>query len=402
MDRYDLLIVGGGPIGCAVGRWVAEAGYSVGIFEEHNEVGRPLHCAGLVTDRAFSIPRLPQESIVSNTITGAQIHSPDEVIERIGGDRVHALVIDRVRYDQALGRLAIDAGATLLTGEKVRKVHQDASGVIMKSAHGSFSGKILVGADGALSSVRACLNFPQPTEMLEGIGGEIENVDLDPKTTLIFTGSRVAPGFFAWVIPMNEKGTCARIGLCKTKHSSPSMRECFESLLRRPPVADGSLTCRYGGLVPLGPVMPSVQGRVLLVGDAAAQVKPTSGGGIVTGLLCARQCARTITEAFEASVFSVHDLQRYQLRWKRVVGRELSWGMAFRRYYRSMSDPVLESWLRELRRPRVRAAIDRYGDIDYPSRLVLPVLAAAPGLAVRLPDVLRAYRRRDEGGGGGT
>jgi flavin-dependent dehydrogenase len=145
-----------------------------------------------------------------------------------------------------------------------------------------------------------------------------------------------------------------------------------------------------------------VNGRVVLVGDAAAQVKPLSGGGIVTGLLCARQCARTITEALGASTFSVRDLQRYQSRWRRVVGRELSWGMAFRRYYRSMGDQVLEKWFRELQRPRVRAAIDRHGDIDFPSRLVLPVLAAAPGLAVRLPGVLRSYRRREEGGGGGT
>ena len=403
MDRYDVLIVGGGPIGSAVGRWAAEAGYSVAIFEEHEHIGSPLHCAGLVTDRAFSLPQLPQDSLVLNTITGAQIFSPMGGILRIGGDRPHALVIDRVRYDQAIAQEATAAGAMLFTGEKISAARQDSDGVRVESTTTSVAGRILVGADGARSRIRSLFGFPQPAEYLEGVGGEITGLDLDPQTVLLFTGARVAPGFFAWVIPMNPDGTKARVGLCKIKGASPSMHECFEALLRRPMLAHGSLECRYGGLVPLGAVEPSVLGRVMLVGDAAAQVKPTSGGGIVTGLLCARQCARTIVEALGHPVFSVQDLVPYQSRWKRVVGRELSWGMAFRRYYRGVGDEVLESWFRELRKPRVAAAISRHGDIDYPSRMVLPVLAAAPWLTVRLPGVLkarRAYRRRDEGGGG--
>ena len=142
---------------------------------------------------------------------------------------------------------------------------------------------------------------------------------------------------------------------------------------------------RYGGVVPLGAVDPCVNARVLLVGDAAAQVKPTSGGGIVTGLLCARQCARTINEAFMKQEVSPHSLLRYQSRSKRVVGRELAWGMAFRRLYRRVSDDQIDSWFKELQKPAVSEAITRHGDIDYPSRLLLPVLAAAPWLAVKVP-----------------
>jgi digeranylgeranylglycerophospholipid reductase len=124
------------------------------------------------------------------------------------------------------------------------------------------------------------------------------------------------------------------------------------------------------------------------VGDAAAQVKPTSGGGIVPGLLCARQCALTVNEALAGKSVSSRDLLRYQARWKRVVGREMSWGMVFRRLYRHVSDDRLDSWFSELKKPGVSAAITQYGDIDYPSRVVLPVLAAAPGLAMKVPRAL--------------
>ncbi len=392
MEQYDVIIAGGGPIGCAVGRWCANAGRTVVIVEEHNAVGSPLHCAGLVTDRAFSLPDIPQDDLVLNTITGAEIHSPAGSTVAIGGDRTHALVIDRVRYDQALAEAAVHEGATLMTDAKITDARQTADNVSVDCDTQKIQGQVLVGADGARSTIRSLFHFTKPVEYLEGIGAEIKGVRLQPQTVLIYTGASVAPGFFAWVIPTNRQGTKARIGLCKSKGSHPSLQECYTALLNKPAIADAELVCRYGGLVPLGAVDPCVQSRVMLVGDAAAQVKPTSGGGIVTGLLCARQCARTINEAFAKQPLSPRTILRYQTRWKRVAGHELAWGMAFRRLYRRSSDSHLESWFKELQKPAVTAAITRNGDIDYPSRLLFPVLAAAPQLAVKVPRVLLTKR----------
>ena len=100
MEQYDIIIAGGGPIGSAVGRWCAKAGRTVAIIEEHETVGSPLHCAGLVTEPRVLHPGPPQDDLVLNTITGAEIHSPAGSIVTIGGDRTHALVIDRIRYDR--------------------------------------------------------------------------------------------------------------------------------------------------------------------------------------------------------------------------------------------------------------------------------------------------------------
>jgi digeranylgeranylglycerophospholipid reductase len=301
---------------------------------------------------------------------------------------------------------AKNAGATLHTGEKITEAGQTTEDVWVSNPQYSARGKVLVGADGPHSTIRSQFDFQKPTEFLEGVGAEVSDVNLDPHFVIIYTGSRIAPGFFAWIIPMNETGTTARVGLCKIQKDSLSLKECFESLLREPLLAQAHVGSRYGGLVPLGAVEPAVLSRVLLVGDAAGQVKPTSGGGIVTGLLCARACASSIHEALSGPSVSLRDLARYQARWKRSVGRELSMGMLFRSYYRQMTDSKIDSWVEDLQKPAVVAAISRAGDIDYPSRLLLPMLRAAPGLAARLPGMLlsrrRGHRLREEGGAGGT
>lgn len=406
MEEYDVLVVGGGPIGAAVAHDCAESGHSVALFEENTTIGLPLHCAGLVTERAFKIPGLPRDGLVLNTITGAEIHSPSGQVLTIGGDRAHALVIDRVKYDQALVKKAVDASAVLHTGEKITEAGQTSEDVWISNPQFSARGKILVGADGARSVVRSLFDFPSPFEYLEGIGAEVTCVSLEPQRVLLYTGRQIAPGFFAWIIPVNEKGTMARVGLCKIQKSSASLQDCFKTLMAVPPLAGAEVTARYGGLVPLGVVEPTVKSRVLLVGDAAAQVKPTSGGGIVTGLMAARTCAAVINQALKGSSLSLSPLARYPSCWKRAFGREVSLGMAFRSYYREMPDEKIDKWFTDLQKPGVIAAISKAGDLDYPSRLLLPLLRAAPWLAVRLPGMLLSrsqhQRLRDEGGAGGT
>jgi hypothetical protein len=98
-------------------------------------------------------------------------------------------------------------------------------------------------------------------------------------------------------------------------------------------------------------------------------------------------------------------LASYQVSWKKAIGTELLLGMAFRRLFRSLSDSDLERCFAKAGTDAALAAVDRYGDIDYPSRVLLPLLGAAPSLLTQLPSAVIAslrngHRLREDGGGG--
>ncbi|MBN1860070.1 MAG: NAD(P)-binding protein, partial [Candidatus Thermoplasmatota archaeon] len=113
MDECDVTVVGAGPIGCFIAERLASKGRNVSLFEEHSRIGEPLHCAGLVTQRVLNLTHCPPEGIVQNTIYGAIIHSPNGKTLTIGGETIHALVIDRRAFDVYLAQKAERAGAHL-------------------------------------------------------------------------------------------------------------------------------------------------------------------------------------------------------------------------------------------------------------------------------------------------
>lgn len=393
MDNYEIIVAGGGPTGCFTAEQLASKGIKVAIIEEHSTVGEPLHCAGLVTQRVFDITRCPQTGIVQNKIYGAHIHSPAGSILTIGGKTIHALVIDRQRFDETLAHTAQAAGADLLTDHKVMTAKKQDHGISLSIKQNEkilpVRCKVLIGADGAHSRIRNLFGFPRPTEILQGIGAELSDTTLDPCFVHIFVGQDVAPRFFAWVIPTNTHGTTARIGLCIGKHSRHPLQYYYTSLLQQPLLQKTTVMKRFGGTIPLGPLKRTASDHVMLVGDAAAQIKPTSGGGIYPGLLCATHCAQIGSEAVQRHAFDEQFLKHYHTRWTKQIGRELSLGMRFRKIFSSLTDNQLDKYIKKLNTTKTIDVINTYGDIDYPSRLALPLLKTSPSLISLAPALLK-------------
>ena len=115
--------------------------------------------------------------------------------------------------------------------------------------------------------------------------------------------------------------------------------------------------------------------RVMVVGDAAQQVKPISGGGVNMGLECAKQCAKIGIEALELDDFSDNELSKYQRLWQKDFKRELNFGLAARKIYNRLNDKDLDTILSALNDEPVLKTVSTYGDIDHPSRIVEPVIA---------------------------
>lgn len=393
MNKYDIAVVGGGPAGCFVAEQLASKGRNIAVIEEHSTIGEPLHCAGLVTQRVFDISKCPQTKIVQNKIYGAVIHSPSGTTLTIGGEKTHALVINRQKFDETIAQKAQKAGADLLVEQKVisaKKQENHMTLTIQQSEQTrTVRCNILIGADGPHSNIRKTFGFPQPIEMLQGIGAELTDTTLDPRFVHILVGHNIAPGFFAWIIPTNNQGTTARIGLCIGKQHDHPLQHYFTTLLEQPLLQGTAVMRRFGGTIPLGPLKKTVDDHVMLIGDAAAQVKPTSGGGIYPGLLCAAQCAIVAEEALQKQQFDGQFLKQYHTKWTKEIGRELSLGMRFRKIFTSLTDEQLNKYLEKINNKKTIDTINTHGDIDYPSRLALPLLKKAPSLLSLTPALLK-------------
>jgi flavin-dependent dehydrogenase len=120
----------------------------------------------------------------------------------------------------------------------------------------------------------------------------------------------------------------------------------------------------------------------MLVGDAACQVKPTSGGGVYTGLQGARNCARAATQALRDDDLSTKSLQRYHASWLEQMGPELEFGMLARGVFTRLRDEDFDRGLRLLDSKTMLRIISEYGDLDHPSQLLGPLISAFPILSI--------------------
>jgi geranylgeranyl reductase family protein len=393
MKHYDAIIVGAGPSGGYVSSLLSKQGFDVGLFEEHHEIGRPIQCAGLVSLRVFDI--LDSKSGVITEISGAKVHSPSGKILTIHGEKPKACVIDRTLFDGALVEDAVNSGSRLYLGSKVKSAKRKYGKIQIEVKKAGkikeFSSNLIIGCDGVGSVVARSFDFPKPKEVLAGFGAEcILDKKIDSNYVDIFIGNKIAPGFFAWLIP-TESG--ARLGLC-TSRDKKNTRAYFENLLSLKEVKKRlgkvKIESYIAGAVPLGPMKNIVSDNVMLAGDAACQVKPLSGGGIYLGLLSAQHAAKVAKEALESEDISKKRLQEYPRLVKNDVGKELKRANQLRKIYLKLSDEHFEEGVKVLNDEKILSLLSKRGDIDYPSGLTKAVLKKAPRLMKFAGPVLKS------------
>ena len=401
---YDAVVVGAGPAGSAVARDIASGGFSVLLLEEHRVIGQPLHCSGLVTPRTLALAKMG-EQVVQNEIRGAIIQSPLGEQLSLGGDRVHALAIDRVRLDQAMASQAQERGAELVLDARFLGLER-ANGLVRacvekRGRRTRVLTKLLIGADGAQSKVAKQLGVHRLHGTVLGLAAEVRAQEAVRDQVTVLVDKDVAPGWFAWVIPLGDGRLRVGTGTANGLRPRDSLRRLCA---RFPQYFHGDVLLELaGGRIPLWSPMRLYSENVLLVGDAARQVKPTTGGGVYTGLVGARHAARVSVEALQREDFSAAFLSRYQKAFMADVGDELKRGADLQRLFAALSNADLERLLARLKSKRLAGLINNHGDIDFPSRPLYELFKAAPTLAafvrapLRFPGAwLRRRTRQDD------
>ncbi len=363
MLDYDVVVVGGGPIGAVAARSAAAAGGRTLLIEKGDGSGEPMRCAGLLSRRVLPTLGASDDSVIRE-IHGGVIHSPSGVEISLHADAVKGVVIDRAVLNRELLTLARDAGAEVHLNTRVTSARPGSISLIAGGVREDVRARVIIGADGPRSIVSSSFSLSPPEEMLMAsqatvVGPVRKNDEVD-----IFFGRAFAPTFFAWAIPAREGST--RVGLAAPLGTKTD--ELLSRFLESHKL--GREVGRIQGIIPISLAPEVVTNGVLLVGDAAGQVKPSSGGGLYTGGVCARIAGKVAAEAALSGKTAKSDLTVYELRFKQEIGAELAFGRAVRSMLGSIDDDGIDFLFNAIDQPEIRELITQYGDIDYPSRLV--------------------------------
>lgn len=358
---YDVIVAGGGPTGSSAARFCAERGLKTLLIEEHSEFGHPVQCAGLLSNNAFLECRVSDKSVL-NEVSGAKIISGLGSELFFDAEKTMAYVVDRSALDLEMAKNAADSGCDIRL--KTSVIGYKNSEVIVSGINGkeSIPCRMVIAADGPRCIFTRFLEMERAPVYLSGIQAEIP---LDTQKNIVELHPYASPEFFGWVIPSGNKR--ARVGLCGEKNVYPN----FMKFLSR---FDSSCINLVSGTIPLGILPKTYGGRVLFCGDAGGFAKPTSGGGVYTGIKTALHASDIALKCCESNDFSDSSLKEYEKKWKSDIGRELSIGMALYKMRQNISDERIEKLCRCMNSPEIREDIIKYGDMDRPQKIIKKML----------------------------
>ncbi len=293
-------IIGAGPAGSYTAYLLSKKGKDVNVFEEHKKIGLPIQCAGVTTSLLEDIIKLKKDIII-NKINKARIFSPNKKFIEINLKEEN-LVIDRNKFDNQLADIAKQQGAKFFLNSKFITNKKDYAIIKSKNKIKKIKFDYLIGADGPLSQVAKSNGLYKKREFWYGIQAR---VNLKNENIIEFYPYF---GTYAWVVPENKD--VARVGLVSKRDTNVLFRNF---LFKFKKIKQKDIIEHQGGIIPqYNPWIKTQKDNIYLVGDAACQVKATTGGGIIQSLI-----------ASKALVDSIINNKKYGIEWRKLLGKEL-------------------------------------------------------------------------------
>ena len=366
--NFDVSIVGGGPVGSTIAYYLSKRGLSVCIIEKKNEIGYPLQCAGILSNSIFDLNQLPDEFIL-NRVKGAFIHSENHILN-VEKEYDVAYVIDRIAYDKFLSNRAIENGVKLINQKAIDFDIENS--IVYLSDNQEIHSKVIVGCDGYNSQLSKQmgneLSAFNASQFLVKIGDEsiraYRNSDKDVSkyvdTCII---EDILPGFL-WIIPVNDG--FYRIGLF-SNDSHKEQDVILEGFLKKH--FEHEIVEKYKGFIPIfNEKNKFVKDRTILIGDSAAQIKPTSGGGLLIAFDACKMACRHICEAVESGSYEI--LKGYEEEFINKYSREFNYQFKVQKSFNLLTADDFDYLLLKLKENDCEKIISEFGDIDEQSVLV--------------------------------
>jgi len=337
-------IVGAGPAGL----FAAEKIGKCVVLEEHPEVGLPEQCGGLISVDGLKELGVYDKSYVLNEVKGARFFSPHEdfVVQRKSSQ---AAVVSREMFDKFLLKRAEKNGADVLTDRKVTGIVRKGEKWKVDAGDDFHFEKLILAPGHSPHLVREAGLEPYATSgLLKTLQADCK-MEMDLDFVELYFDRRYAKGFFGWRIPKGDG--VVRVGVGSVENPVDG----FSKFLKK---FDAKPIEKFGAVIPIEGPLPRTAGKdVLLVGDAAGHVKPTTGGGVVMGMMCAQIAAE-----------SIGNPEAYELLWREALEKEFQLGLLIHQFRKNMDNTQLDQVFRIIKKDLVHL-IEDYGHMDRPSTL---------------------------------
>lgn len=323
---YDVIVVGAGPAGSTAARDAAEGGASVLVLEKDRDVGYPVRCGEAVSHEGVVQFIDPDPKWIAATVTKFRLVAPNgrSVVPRLDGI---GYVLERRMFDYELARLATRKGAEVVTKAYAYDLSRSPDGVpngvrvLIKDEHVDIGAKIIIAADGVESRVGKWAGIDTTCHMrdMESCAQvTLTGIDVTPDTLDFYFGDNVAPGGYLWVFPKGTDGANVGIGINVEEAKRKSAIRYLEEFVEKK-FPNAAMLTRIAGGVPCAKTCDQVvRGNVMLVGDAAHQVNPMSGGGIISGMIGGMIAGQVAAESIKAG--KTDHLAEYEKRWHKRLG----------------------------------------------------------------------------------
>lgn len=327
-QKYNVIVVGGGPSGTTAAKFAAKNGAKVILFERDPVIGIPVRCGEGVSKRGISGYVSLNGPWITNIVNQVELIVPDGNSIKLETSLI-GYILDRTKFDKVLGDYAEAAGAHIVTEADVTnllKINGKVTGVQVnyKGVDYEVYGNIIIGADGIESRIGRWAGMKTMTKlnnMSSAFQINATNIKVDPAVCRFYLGREMAPGGYLWVFPKNEHHANIGIGISGNySREKPAQHYLEKFMCKYFPHAEWSNVVAGG--VPCNPPLKQLtKGNVMLVGDAGHQINPLTGAGIANALQAGKLAGETAGEALHSSDIIESSLQIYTKRWYRARGR---------------------------------------------------------------------------------
>ncbi len=356
--RGKVAVIGGGTAGSLAAKALAEKGINVQVYEQKAVVGHPIHASGILSLAGLGGLGIDYKAATTNTLRGANLHAAGETLH-VRAENPVAVVLERSKLNEICIDGAISAGAAVETRRRISASELEAKN----------RDSVIVGADGAFSTVAAHFSLGHIARYLLTYKAEYNVSAVDREVVDLFFDNVVSRGLFGWICPNVQDVVEIGIGVDSRFGNG---RRAFERFLQVKEVAelvDGQKQLSGGAsMIPMRRRERIVDEKkgVLLVGDAAGQVKATTGGGIIFGGNGALMAAEAIGEYMQRG----EPLSSYERAFMKRYGLEMRLHYLVNRFYSSMSTVNLGRMIAMSKILGLEAFLGRYGDMDLPSLVI--------------------------------